>query len=214
MQPNEMSADIFRKEIEELKTFIVELKSDRAAQKEKERREVWTKYTSMSLVFMAVFAAIATQWAGKYSSRVLVAMTRSTLMQARASDQWSYFQAASVKRNLYELTKEQAERSAASGTADNVKYLESMGLKINKYREEQDKTKKAAEELERQRESERESADIASQHGSRMGLAVSIFQISIAMGSICLVTKKKPLWYLSLALGAIGLAEMIYVWTH
>src|SRR5207247_11442201 len=108
MQPNEMSADIFRKEIEELKTFIVELKSDRAAQKEKERREVWTKYTSLPLVFMAVFAAIARQCAGKYSSRGLVGMTRSIRIQARTSDQCRYLHHASVNANYYEHSRAHA----------------------------------------------------------------------------------------------------------
>jgi len=43
-----------------------------------------------------------------------------------------------------------------------------------------------------------------------MGLSISIFQISIALGSICLVVKKRPLWYLSLLLGALAAAQMIY----
>ena len=38
----------------ELKEFIADLKADRANQKDKEKREAWTKYTSMSLVFIAV----------------------------------------------------------------------------------------------------------------------------------------------------------------
>jgi len=44
-----------------------------------------------------------------------------------------------------------------------------------------------------------------------MGLAVSIFQISIAMGSICLVTKKKWLWYVSLLLAAAATVQMLVV---
>src|SRR5438874_8439021 len=153
-------------EIAELKSFIADLKADRAAQKEKERRESWTKYTSMSLVFLAVFAAIATQWSGKYSSRVLVAMTHSTLLQAKASDQWSYFQAASVKRNLYELTKEQTERAQAGPAGETARYIDSINSKITKYREDQEKARKEAEKLEQQREKERESADISSRRGS------------------------------------------------
>jgi hypothetical protein len=75
------SVDRLDDELSELKAFIEELKADRAAQKEKERREAWTRYTSLSLVFIAVLAAIATQWAGKYSSRVLVSLNGSTFFQ-------------------------------------------------------------------------------------------------------------------------------------
>src|SRR5437660_1076998 len=92
-------------EIAELKSFIADLKSDRASQKEKERRESWTKYTSMSLVFIAVLAAGATQWAGKYSGRTLVELNNSTFYQAEASDQWSFYQSKSIKQNLYEALR-------------------------------------------------------------------------------------------------------------
>ena len=46
----------------------------------------------------------------------------------------------------------------------------------------------------------------------RMGTAIAIFQIAIAMGSICLVTKKRPLWYLALAFASLATAQMIQVW--
>ena len=44
--------DPLHNELEELKTFISDLKADRTAQKEKEKREAWTKYTSLSLVLL------------------------------------------------------------------------------------------------------------------------------------------------------------------
>src|SRR5437773_4627817 len=95
--------DTLQSELVELKNFIADLKADRAAQKDKEKRESWTKYTSLSIVFIAVLAAVATQWSGKYSSRVLVALNDATFDQAKASDQWSYYQAKSIKQNLYEI---------------------------------------------------------------------------------------------------------------
>src|ERR1022692_4856605 len=102
--------DNLDKELAELKTFIADLKQDRAAQKEKEHREAWTKYTAVSLVFIAVLAAVATQWSGKYSGKVLVELNNSTYKQAQASDQWSYYQAKSIKQNLYEAMGEVAAK--------------------------------------------------------------------------------------------------------
>src|SRR5579885_2828194 len=95
--------DNLQSEIQELKQFIADLKSDRAAQKDKEKREAWTKYTSMSIVFIAVLAAIATQRAGGFSSRVLTNLNNATLSQAQASDKWSYYQSSSIKEKLYDL---------------------------------------------------------------------------------------------------------------
>src|SRR5271154_6666592 len=100
--------DSLENELNELKSFIADLKTDRAAQKEKEKRESWTKYTSMSIVFIAVLAAIATQWAGKYSGRTLVELNKATFSQAKASDKWGEFQANSIKKNLCETVHELA----------------------------------------------------------------------------------------------------------
>ena len=204
--------DTLQNELNELKTFIADLKADRAAQKEKEKREAWAKYTSMSIVFLAVLAAVATQWAGKYSTRTLVNLNDSTFNQAKASDQWSYYQAKSIKQNLYEVGREQLMKGAELADASAAKRAEAFDVKIAKYELEKKQIQVEAEKLEKARDEARKAATVSSQRGSSMGLAVSIFQISIAMGSICLVVKKKPLWYLSLWLGAIAFAEMLHVW--
>jgi hypothetical protein len=206
--------DGLQNELAELKGFIAELKADRAAQKEKEQREAWTKYTSLSLVFIAVLAAIATQWAGKYGSRVLVKLNDSTFHQAKASDQWAFYQAKSIKENLYEVARDQAAHNGTAGAATEAaaKPDPKMTDKISRYEAEKKEIKEKAEGLEKDRDRTRDEAALASAQGSGMGLAVSVFQISIAMGSICLVTKKKPLWYLSLALALAATGEMIRVW--
>ncbi len=48
---------------------------------------------------MAVQAAIATLYVGKFSSRTI-------LLQAQESDQWNYYQAKSIKTHNFELQKE------------------------------------------------------------------------------------------------------------
>jgi hypothetical protein len=197
------------KELLELKGFIADLKAERSAQKEKEKRESWTKYTAISLVFIAVFAAIATQWSGKYSSRVLVELNNSTFNQAKASDQWSYYQAKSIKQNLYEALRELSPKSSGASEGQS---LEAFNAKIAKYEADEKQIKDEAEKLETQRDEARLAATQASQHGGGMGMAIAIFQIAVALGSICLVTKKRMLWYLALAFAAVATAKMFQVW--
>jgi Domain of unknown function (DUF4337) len=36
--------------------------------------------------------------------------------------------------------------------------------------------------------------------------------VSIAMASICTVTKRKPLWFIAIALAAVGVFEMVTAW--
>lgn len=197
-------------ELAELKSFIAELKADRAAQKEKEGRESWTKYTAISLVFIAVLAAVANQWAGKYSGRVLVELNNSTFNQAKASDQWSYYQAKSIKQNLYEALNEMPLKATETPGSDQG--TSAFNAKIAKYKSDEEKIMAEAKDLENLRDSARAAATRASEHGGGMGLAIAIFQIAIALGSICLVTKKPSLWYLSMAFAVIATLKMVQVW--
>jgi hypothetical protein len=206
--------DSLDKELGELKGFIADLKSDRAAQKEKEKRESWTKYVSVSLVFVAVLAAIATQWAGKYSSRVLVSLNASTFDQAVASDTWNEYQANSIKENLYDALHQLPGNSTAGNPADSAKWESLYTAKTNKYELAKADKMAQAKAKEGERDKKRAAADDASTHGSGMGLATSIFQISIAMGSICIVTKKKWLWHVSLLLAVVATVKMVLVWLH
>jgi hypothetical protein len=195
--------DALQKELEELKTFITELKADRAAQKEKEKRESWTKHTSLSLVMLAVLAAVATQWGGKFSSRTLVNLNDST-----------FYQAKSIKQNLYEMAREQLPHTAdvvpAAAGGGSAGALEKINSKIEKYEKDKEKIQEDAKALEQDRDKARAAAAHSSHQGSEMGLAVSIYQIAIAMGSICLVVKRKGLWYLGLVLGVLATGQMLY----
>ena len=126
-----------QKEICELKEFIAALKADREAAKEKEKREAWTKYVSLSVVIIAVCAAIATQWAGKYSSRTLAQLNDATYNQAQASDQWAFYQAKSIKQNLYEVSRSQLPRPADDAARPQKEFEE----KIAKYEKEKSEIK-------------------------------------------------------------------------
>jgi len=197
------------KELAELKGFIADLKADRAAQQEKERREAWTKFTSMSLVFIAVLASVASQWSGKYGGAVLVSLNNSTYNQALASDQWSYYQAKSIKQNLYEALREIGPKTAPTDTAAG---MTAFNAKVAKYKADEAEIMEKAKGLEKERDAARAVANRANELGGYMGTAVSVFQIAIALGSICLVTKKKPLWYLSMALAVLATLKMVQAW--
>src|SRR5580658_1568464 len=134
-----------QKEIAELKQFIADLKADRAATKEKEKRDAWTKYVSLTVVVYAVIASIAAQWGGKYSS-----MTQ--MSQAQASDQWNFYQAQSVKQHMFELTKAQLVKGGTD--AENAKGQKDFDAKIADYDARKVKIKEDAERLEKRRDAD------------------------------------------------------------
>lgn len=184
--------------------FLAELRNDRAAAKEKEKREAWTKYTSMTIVCIAVVAAVATQWGAKYSSRTLTNLNEATFNQTSASDQWSFYQAKSIKQTIAEGSLEAVTKSG------NTKLAEALQAKINRYDGEKAEIMAKAKAYEEKRDVARNAATLSSRKGGAMGLAISIFQISIAIGSICLVMKKKGLWRISLGLAAAAVAQTVY----
>jgi hypothetical protein len=195
-------------EINELKEFILDLKADRAATKEKERRESWTKYVSLTIVIIAVIAAIAAQYGGKYGSRALTGLNQATYFQTQASDKWSYYEAKSIKQKQYELARDGLLQSAATDpkVADLVKSYEEQ-IKADKKKQEEAEAE--AKDFENQRDHNRQVAEIASSKGGKMGMAISLFSVAVAVASICLVTKKKPLWFMSMALSVVAIFEMI-----
>lgn len=188
-----------QKEISELKQFIADLKADRAATKEKEKREAWTKYVSLTVVIVAVIAAIVTQWAGRYSGRV-------QMSQAQASDQWAFYQAKSIKQHLDETTLAQLNHNPDTNNAALVATLAKLKTDLGRYDQEKADIKARAEALEKTR-------DESSKRSGRMATAISYFTVAIATASICTVTKKKPLWFVSMLLAAAGLFHAVVAWT-
>jgi len=199
-------------EIAELKEFIVDLKADRAATKDKEKRDAWTKYVSLSVVMIAVIAAIAAQWGGKYSSRVLSQLNDATFNQTLASDQWAYYEAKSIKLKSYEIARDILAHSVNAADPETVKQIKNYEDTVVRYQKEQKDIEAKAHDLEAKREAARNNATFASQKGGRMGLAISFFSVAVALASICLVTKKKPLWFGALILAGIAITEMVLAW--
>ena len=188
-----------QQEIAELKQFIVDLKADRAAAKQKEKSEAWTKYVLLTVVIIAVVAAIAAQWSGKYGGRVQIS-------QAKASDQWAFYQSKSIKQHLFEISRTQLARSVSANDAEIAREQKKFDDAVARYNTEKSEIKAKAEALEKER-------DDAGLRGGKMGLAVSIFSVAIAMASICTVTKKKPLWFIAIGLAGFAAYEMVLAWT-
>jgi uncharacterized membrane protein YoaK (UPF0700 family) len=190
--------DDLHKEISELKQFVADLKADRAATKAKEEREAWMKYVSLTVVVIAVIAAIANQWGGKYSSR-------TQLSQAQASDQWAFYQAKSIKQHLDEVTLAQLTRSDSTNNPALTQTIGTLRRNLARYDQEKGDIKAKAESLEAIR-------DDASRRSGKMALAISYFTVAIATASICMVTKKKPLWFVAMILSVIAVVQMIWAW--
>jgi hypothetical protein len=192
-------------DLAELKDLVSAIKADHQAQKDKEKRDSWTKYVSLWMIILAVCAAFATQKGAGFSSATIKQLNEATFNQALASDQWSFFQAKGIKQSLYERDLEKVGKGQVP-TADSA-----LIAKVRKYDSDKKDISNEAKAFEAKRDLARigstRSADLARQ----MGLVTTLFQIAIALGGVCMVVKKKSLWLASMVPAAAAALQLIAI---
>ncbi|HEY6873663.1 MAG TPA: DUF4337 domain-containing protein [Geobacteraceae bacterium] len=164
-----------------------------------EKKEPWLNWLALTTVILAVCATLATFKGGGFS-------TRSVMSQTRASDQWSFYQAKSIKGYIYEMQKDKLElelkgMGAKSPQAGDYRQkIEEYGKKVAKYEGEKAAIQKDAKNFE-------EVRDEAQKHSQAFGIAVIFLQIAILLSSIAALLKKKLVWLLGLAVGIAGIVS-------
>jgi hypothetical protein len=186
--------------------LLDELAADKKKAKEKEAAESWTKSAAISIVVIAVLGAVAAQRSGSYGTRSLKHLNKAIYHQVSASNQWAYYQAKSTKANLYSAIVEQTH--FAEG-ADVARSKAENDPRVKKYKAEQEEIMNEAKGLEKKRDDENAAADANGGTGAGLGTATLLFQVAVAIISICVVSKRKMLWYAALTLGAVALGLAI-----
>jgi len=164
-----------------------------------EKKEPWLNYLALTTVVFAVCATLSTLKGGGFS-------TRSVISQAQASDQWSYYQAKSIKGYIYDLQRDKLElelkmiRTTASSSMvkDYEGKIGAYEEKTEKYEQEKEDIRKKAEELENRR-------DEAQTHAGAFGMAAMFLQIAILLSSIAALMKKKYFWFIGIGAGCFGI---------
>jgi hypothetical protein len=161
---------------------------------EESRSPPWTFALSLSTALLAVFAAIASLLSGANSNEAILAKNEAVLQQARASDQWTYYQAKSVKANLAELGAD-----LASGATEKLR------SEAERYRREGTEIEKKAREIEEKVEASNRRSDELLERHHRFAISVTLFQIAIALCAIAALVRRRLLWFVGLAGGCGGL---------
>jgi hypothetical protein len=182
---------------EGLETQELKEKLEEAAE-HAERGAPWIMWLSLSTAVIAVFAAIGSLQSGAYANDAIVQKNDAILAQSKADDSWSYFQARSIKAALYAT---QADVAQGSNAELAVKFRQESA----KQKAEQDELQKKAQESEKRvEEMDQESAHSLHRH-HQFATSVTIFQVAIALSAIAALTRKKRMWWVSLAVGAAGI---------
>jgi hypothetical protein len=174
----------------------VEASVEHALEAEREKSG-WTVYLSLSTAIIAVFAAVASLESGANSNDAILEKNDAVLNQSKASDQWALYQAKVIRAAVLHGESE----FAAATNPELAGKLRDEGAHL---KSEQGPLEQHARALEDQVEAHNARAERLLDRHHRFAIAVTLFQIAVALCAIAALMKKKPLWLVALAASAIG----------
>jgi len=163
------------------------------------REEGGTLLRSIALTtaILAALAAVAALKAGADANEALILKTEAARLQNQASDQWAYYQAKGLKAAVAEAAKNSWAALDKPAPAE-------LTTQQERYAEDQRKSKETAEELEKRRDEKSTVADSLMHHHEFFARSVALLQVSIALGAVAALTRKRPVWIGSALLGLVG----------
>lgn len=159
---------------------------------------------AMTIAVLAVVAATVGSLETLESSGAISAKNEAVLLQNKATDNWNFYQAKSLKKNMYDI----AAASAADGPVK-----EDFKGKAKRYDEEGADIQKEAKKLEEESVSKNVEGDKHEHRHHVLTAAVTLLHVGIALATISIVTggKRWP-WAVSLALALGGLVATAWAY--
>jgi len=146
--------------------------------------EKWITAAATTAAILAALAAMASALATSH-------LTQSTLIRIQANDNWSYYQAKSVKSSLLDAKIYSAQLNKVEPRKSDVE-------KKEQYARDMQTIQTEARELEKHSKEQLETHET-------FEISATLFHIAIAVVAISVVAKRKEFWFVSMAGGALGL---------
>jgi hypothetical protein len=124
------------------------------------------------------------------------AHTEEVVLQAKSSDQWSYYQAKNIRQHEDELFV--AANDAGAAPAVREKYAQ----EAERYKKEKDDIQSEARKLEGEVRMERKRAD-------RYDLAEVFLEIGLVITSITLLSGRRIFWHLGIIFSVVGVVVAV-----
>jgi len=171
-------------EIEDFSEKIHEQSNEHAHHILSEGKEKWVLFVALSTALIAVLAAITGLLAGAHADEAM-------LSQIRSSDQWAFYQAKGIKSEVLNTSNKLLIAMGKQPVAEDA-------AKVAENKKEQAGIKEKAEDF------QKESTMHTDKHAV-FARGVTLFQISIAIGAISIIVKRKNLWLVSMGFACIGI---------
>jgi len=191
--------------IDEVREHVHELhehNTKHADKHEGEERKDWTRLVALSTAILAAIAAVGALESGFLVNESLLQKNEEISHLTQASDEWNYYQATGLKSLIYQ--------TAGEGLPANSKTAIKDAGQSQHYKDKQADLKSEAERLTEEAKAAGEASERYLKKHHIFAFSVSLCQIAIALSAVAALTKRKRVWLIGLAAGAVGAGLLIY----
>ncbi|HKV23963.1 MAG TPA: DUF4337 domain-containing protein [Candidatus Acidoferrum sp.] len=125
------------------------------------------------------------------------AHTEELLLQAKATDQWAYYQAKNIRLHEMQLAADLFDTVAAEDKAKAGAMRKKYAKEMERYAGDKDDISEQATELEKER-------DFVNRRADRFDGGEGLLEVGLVICSLTLLTKRKLYWIAGTAIGAAG----------
>ncbi|MCW5772101.1 MAG: DUF4337 domain-containing protein [Rhodospirillaceae bacterium] len=158
------------------------------------------RWAAVAIAIFSAAAALTGHEASELGTKALIYKSEAAIKKTDAANQWSYYQAVSAKAHIMDLGQRLLPPEQAKKEAE----------KIAKYEKQKAEIQAKAETLERSfRDSDRAASALLEPRESFL-TALILLQMAIALGSITILTRMTPFFFVMLGLGVAGLGYGVF----
>ena len=161
-------------------------------------KDSWLSYLALSTVILAVCASLSSFKENNNS-------VDTVLNQTQASNQWSYYQAKSIKGYLYEMQAEKLALDLDAIKVDDPNVQQKFKDKIESYKKELDRYKVEKKEIMQEAKNFEQLRDDAQKRQDAFGIGVIFLQMGILLSSISALMRVKTPWFVGCIVGVAGI---------
>jgi hypothetical protein len=119
-----------------------------------------------------------------------LATTEEIVNQARASDQWAYYQAKTIRRYESEIARD---------------ILAAQPGKTAAYQKNVERYAKEGEDIQKEAQGLENESHLKGRQAVRLEFSEVFFEVAIVLASLAILTKLRPVWWIAIVTGIGGI---------
>lgn len=165
------------------------------AEEARHEKDAFAGRVSILVAILAVVTAATSSLENTETAGAITDSSRAVLAQDKATDQWNFFEAKSLKKNVFDVAASQGGPKADVYAAKSAHEAEDQNVAQDK-----------AKDFEKKRDEALESSETHEHRHHRLAIAATLLEIGIAISTIAIITRRHWPWAMAAILGVGGVA--------